>query len=248
MSIELTTKQYDNIAAEYHYCRTHDLIFYTEYLELPAMLGFIENDFKNKKILDLGCGMGILTQHLQAVADEVKGCDISTEMLKIAIQNNPNVKFRLSKNGLIPFDDDFDIVIASLVLDNVADWNPIFQDIKRILKQDGLFIFSLINPISECGFTDENNKRVIGSPSYFSTDKLSKNWKANNKSYPFIRYHKTYEQIISLILENGFEISGYKDIFPIESAKDKFPKQYELWSMVPKCCIWKIRQKKLINA
>ncbi len=244
MNIELTAKQYDDIAVEYHYCRTHDLSFYTEYLELPAMLGFIENDLKNKKILDLGCSTGILTQHLQTIANEVKGCDISTEMLKIAIQNNPNVKFCLSKNGLIPFDDGFDIVVASLVLDNIADWNPLLQDVKRILNQDGLFIFSLINPISECGFTDESNSRVLGSPSYFSTDKLSKNWKANNKIYPFIRYHKTYEQIISLILENGFEINGYKDAQPIKSAKDKFPEQYALWSRVPKCCIWKIRPKR----
>lgn len=49
MSIKATAKQYDAMADEYHYCRTNDLSFYTEYLELPAMTDFIKSNCKNKK-------------------------------------------------------------------------------------------------------------------------------------------------------------------------------------------------------
>ena len=56
-------------------------------------------------------------------------------------------------------------------------------------------------------------------------------------------YHKTYETIINIILNNGFEIVGYKDCFPLKKSKKLFPKEYNFLSQVPYFCVWKVKKK-----
>jgi hypothetical protein len=45
------------------------------------------------------------------------------------------------------------------------------------------------------------------------------------------------------LLNNGFEIMGYKDTFPIKKAKRIFPEDYAEYSKIPYFCVWKVRKK-----
>ena len=131
-----TKSKYDLIAEHYHNLRTklnpHGWM-YNEHLEMPATLKSIGN-VKGKKILDFGCGTGIYTKILKNKGAKIKGFDISPKMLKIAKDYVKNVEFRQGTGNKIPFDEKFDIVVASLVLDYFKDWNKPLKEINRILK------------------------------------------------------------------------------------------------------------------
>ena len=130
-------KVYDNAADYYHYGRTKKYPqgwFYNELLEMPATLELLGN-VKGKKILDFGCGTGIYAKLLTKKGAIVKGFDISEEMLKIAKKENPKLDLKIGSGYKIPFNEKFDIILASLVVHYLKDWNKMLREIKR-MKED----------------------------------------------------------------------------------------------------------------
>ncbi len=251
-------KKYNIIAEHYHNWRTKinpKGYIFNEHLEMPGMLKLLGN-VKEKKILDFGCGTGIYSKILKNKGADVKGFDISPGMLKIAKRYVNNVEFRLGKGNNIPFNEKFDIVFASLVLEHINNWDEVFKEVKKVLKKDGYFIFSIGNPIIDVAKTYKIKSKPIYKnelplmifEDYFTERKIYKIWKSilHKKEFKDIKmpaYHKTYETIIKTILKNNFEIIDYKDCYPIKKAKKLFPKQYRFLSKVPYFCVWKVRKK-----
>jgi SAM-dependent methyltransferase len=243
---KLAKREYDLMAEEYHNIRTKKYPqgwFYNELLEMPAVLELLGN-VRGKKILDLGCGTGIYAKLLTKKGAIVKGFDISPEMIKIAKQENPKLDLKVGSAYNIPFNEKFDIVLGSLVVDYIRDWNKMFSEIRRVLKDNGIFIFSTGNPVAE--FPDrikvgKKTIKVLGN--YFKEERKYSFWKLNGKKIKVFSYHITYETIIRRILKNGFEIIDYKDCFPIKKARKLFPEDYAEYSKRPFFCAWKVRIK-----
>jgi len=242
-------KAYDIMAQEYHRIRTKEGKvgrFYNELLEMPTTLELLGN-VKGKKILDWGCGSGIYAKLLTKKGAKVKGFDISEEMIKIAKKDNPKLELKIGSGTKIPFNGKFDIVVASLAIHYLKDWNNVFKEVRRVLKKGGFFVFSIGNPFTHsCKRKKIGNKklRVLGIKSYFKDHKLSADWKLpNGKKATIITYIKTYEEIIKIILKNKFEIVGYKDTYPLAKAKKLFPQEYEINTKYPFFCVWKVRKK-----
>tara|TARA_Y100000310_G_C20437561_1_gene694458 strand:+ start:82 stop:837 length:756 start_codon:yes stop_codon:yes gene_type:complete len=243
------SEKYNFMAKSYHNLRTKKNPkgwFYNELLEMPATLNLLGN-VKNKKVLDFGCGTGIYAKQLTKKGALVKGFDVSSEMIKIAKDENPKLDLKVGSGYKIPFNEKFDIVFAALVLDYFSDWNKVFNQVKKVLKKNGHFIFSIGNPVSEVVKKvkiNEKTFRILGENDYFKEKKIYSVWKnINSKNMKIPIYHKTYETIIKTILNNGFEIVDYRDCFPLKKAKKLFPKDYSLFSKTPYFCVWKIRKK-----
>src|SRR3989344_6168312 len=129
-------KNYDLSAEVYHNLRTKENPqgwFYNELLEMPSTLELLGN-IKGKKILDFGCGTGIYAKLLTKKGAIVKGFDLSPAMLKIAKEENPKLNLILGSGYNIPFNEKFDIVVASLVVHYLKDWDKMLKEVKRVLK------------------------------------------------------------------------------------------------------------------
>ncbi len=100
---------------------------------------------RESDVLDLGCGTGELAEVAAAAGLHVTGCDISFEMLRGAAENDPRsivdwVLLDPSWRSL-PFDDlSFDAVIASSVLEYVADPSAVFDECARVLRPGGIIV------------------------------------------------------------------------------------------------------------
>lgn len=238
--------KYNQVATTYHNLRTKDNPqgwFYNELLEMPVTFELL-GDVKGKKILDLGCGTGIYAKILTKRGALVKGFDISPKMIEIAKKENPDLELKVGSANKIPFDEKFDIVLASLMVHYLNDWTKMFEEIRRVLKPNGIFIFSTGNPVSEISEKlkiDGKKYRILGD--YFKERKYYGVWKLKDKKVKVGCYHKTYETIINTIIKNNFEIIGYKDAFPIPRAKKLFPQDYALYSKVPFFTVWKIKKQ-----
>ena len=241
---------YRNAAEFYHDYRTKinpKGWFYNELLEMPTTLKLL-GDLKGKKVLDYGCGSGIYSKILSKKGANVKGFDISEEMLKIARKDNPHIEFRQGSGYNIPFKEQFDIVVAPLVIHYMGAWNKVFREVSRVLKKDGLFVFSCGNPVyevSESVKVKGKKYKALGISSYFKEKVFYNTWRNeyNNKKINAPFYHKTYGTIVKTIISNGFEIVDYEDCFPLKKAKKLFPKDYEKFSKMPIFCVWKVRKK-----
>lgn len=108
----------------------------------------------NCRILEIGCGTGILWKHLLKNHPQIKEIilsDFSEGMLKSAeenlaeFKNSYKMKFQKIDAVEIPYDFGyFDVVIANHVLYHVAEVEKSLSEISRVLKKDSFFYATTI--------------------------------------------------------------------------------------------------------
>lgn len=97
------------------------------------------------KCLDLGCGIGQYSKQLIKYGYDVTSADISDIALNKVKDFNENV-VKLDMRDKLPFqNNEFDLVFANLSIHYFPDEDTrkLMIEIKRILKEDGLFIGSV---------------------------------------------------------------------------------------------------------
>ena len=95
--------------------------------------------------LDLGCGIGQFSKWFMENGYEVISSDISKIALEKVKEFNSNV-VNVDMREKLPFEDNkFDLVFANLSIHyfSDSDTKSLMNEIKRILKKDGLFIGSV---------------------------------------------------------------------------------------------------------
>lgn len=103
---------------------------------------------KDLRVLDLGCNCGYGTYHLSNSSKTVIGVDISEKAIAAAQCKfiACNMQFRLVNGITLPFEDDqFDMVTSFQVLEHIPDYNAHFQEIIRVIRDDGLLIIATPN-------------------------------------------------------------------------------------------------------
>jgi 2-polyprenyl-3-methyl-5-hydroxy-6-metoxy-1,4-benzoquinol methylase len=100
-----------------------------------------------KKVLDLGCGDGVLTHKLVEQGAICYGIDLSDIAIKFATEKhkerNSKAKFKCASVYETGFDDHFfDVVICSDVIEHLQEPERLLKEIDRILKVGGKAIIS----------------------------------------------------------------------------------------------------------
>lgn len=98
-------------------------------------------DLKGKRVLDVGCGIGIYSWAFFNESAEVFGIDIDKENIKKARKQAPGVRFLTSEGENLPFENDFfDIIFLNEVLEHVKDDKKTISECLRVLKPGGKII------------------------------------------------------------------------------------------------------------
>ncbi|WP_270453041.1 class I SAM-dependent methyltransferase [Halonatronomonas betaini] len=100
---------------------------------------------KNKKVLDAGCAAGWYTEWLLNQGAEVTVIDFSPEMIKMTEKRvGSRAKIiQADLNQPLDFikDQELDLIISSLTLHYIKDWEPVMAEFNRILKKSGSLVF-----------------------------------------------------------------------------------------------------------
>ena len=107
-------------------------------------------DYRGKKVLDVGCGGGFLTEEIAKFGLETTGLDPSVPSLHTARNHaatmNLSIDYHEGFGERLPFPDEkFDMVFCLDVLEHVRDFEKILREVRRILVPGGFFFFETVN-------------------------------------------------------------------------------------------------------
>ncbi|MBR9699256.1 class I SAM-dependent methyltransferase [Candidatus Woesearchaeota archaeon] len=104
-----------------------------------AVVRLVESFDKNKHVVDLGCGKGEVVRALKK-----KGFS-HIQYADLVDKYDGKVKIMDFNEGLKFKDDMFDIVVSSETIEHLENKYFFFDEVKRILKPGGTFVFTTPN-------------------------------------------------------------------------------------------------------
>ncbi len=119
----------------------------------PLRIKFIQDyaEIANKRIVDVGCGGGILTEGLANQGADVLGIDLSEELIDIAdlhsLESGIGAQYRkISAEALAEQEpESFDHVTCMEMLEHVPKPGSIIQACAQLVKPGGMVFFSTLN-------------------------------------------------------------------------------------------------------
>ena len=128
---------WDKNAGRYDRFMRKDRAAYDEMYEL------IRPVVRHKTVLELATGTGLIAKHIVIAAAHIEATDASAEMIAEAKRDNRSAKLYFSVQDMffLPYaEESFDVVIVSNALHIVPQPEKALQEIKRVLKDDGVLI------------------------------------------------------------------------------------------------------------
>lgn len=98
------------------------------------------------RVLDVGCGPGLLSESLAEYASSVEGIDFSKTMIEYARESRAGATFRVANAESLPFEEsEFDVAVCCYTSHHFARPEKVYREILRVLKPGGRVAF--IHPI-----------------------------------------------------------------------------------------------------
>ena len=120
----------------------------------PIRIKYIQDVVNKKqinkmKILDLGCGGGLISEGLSKKGANVTGIDFVKDNINIARihakKSNLNIDYKTLDFENEKISSKYDIIVIFEVLEHLSDWKSFIKKIQSNLKSNGVLIISTIN-------------------------------------------------------------------------------------------------------
>lgn len=109
---------------------------------------------EGRRILDVGCGIGMYVNRFREFSDEVYGVDIDEEKVILASQSLPNILQAPAES--LPFPDNmFDVVVLHEVIEHVTSDRTTIREAVRCVRPGGavvIFAPNRLYPFETHGF------------------------------------------------------------------------------------------------
>jgi len=104
---------------------------------------------KNLKILDIGCGGGLISEPMARLGGEVTGIDAAEKNIKIASihskKNNLKINYLNKSPEQMTEKNKFDIILNLEIIEHVDDVNLYLESCYKLLKKNGLMFTATLN-------------------------------------------------------------------------------------------------------
>ena len=108
-----------------------------------------EKPLEKVRILDIGCGGGLLSEPLCRLGAEVVGIDASDKNIKVAKlhakKNNLNIKYFCSSPENLMITQKCDVILNMEIIEHVDDVDFFLKTSAKLLKKDGLMFVATLN-------------------------------------------------------------------------------------------------------
>lgn len=243
-------KIYDKLAEFYHTKRLKREDW-NALIEQPTSFSLL-GDVKRKKVLDAGCGSGIYTKILAKKGAKVCALDLSSKMLKLAKEHCKNYKIEFKQGSIdkLPYPKNkFDAILASLVIHYLKKPEKAFKEFNRVLKKNGILVFSTHHPIMESWrdvktikskIKRTKDKNVMVLSDYFKKGKYY--WKLHKSEVKVPAYRFGFERLFDILYKTGFIVEKFKEPY-IRKNQKKLKRFHKRFIEVPTFIVLKCRKR-----
>ncbi len=101
------------------------------------------------KILDIGCGGGLLSEPMTRLGAEVVGIDASEKNINVAKlhakKNNLNIEYLCASPEKLDNKKKFDVILNMEIIEHVEDVNFFIKSCSSLLKKNGIMFVATLN-------------------------------------------------------------------------------------------------------
>lgn len=193
----------------------------------PAILR-LAGDVTGKRVLELGCAAGVLTEHLVDLGADVLALDREPRLVEIA-RHRLGGRARVEVVDLEqPLDlvpaDSIDLVVASLVLHYIEDWAPLLAELRRCLTPGGALVFSIHHPITGWLLSDQTD--------YHRVELISETWDLDGQAMTAQLYRRPLSAIFGQLQRAGFVVDVVDEPRP-QAGPDAAPWMLDVLNTKP---------------
>jgi SAM-dependent methyltransferase len=218
-SAEGTFNDYEGFAAAY--ARGNETNPYNARYERPAILA-LAGDVRGLRVLDAGCGPGVLAAELAGRGAVVTGVDLSEALLGIARDRlGPGAPLHQADlSQPLPFPDAaFDLVTCSLVMHYLAEWEPTLREFHRVLVPGGRLVLSTHHPFMDL--------RASGRDDYLGHWTYTEDWARDGRMMHMRFWHRPLRAMMAAFKAAGFAVDEIEEPDPQPELADQDPQDYQ---------------------
>ena len=104
---------------------------------------------KNIKILDIGCGGGLLSEPMCRLGADITAIDASEKNISVAKlhskKNNLKIRYICTSPEKLKLKDKFDVILNMEIVEHVEDVNFFLKSCSNLLKKNGIMFVATLN-------------------------------------------------------------------------------------------------------
>jgi len=108
-----------------------------------------EKPLNKIKILDIGCGGGLLSEPMSRLGADVTGIDASIKNISVAElhakKNNIKIKYICSTPEKLNMEKKFDVILNMEIIEHVEDIDLFLKSSAKLLKKNGIMFVATLN-------------------------------------------------------------------------------------------------------
>jgi 2-polyprenyl-6-hydroxyphenyl methylase / 3-demethylubiquinone-9 3-methyltransferase len=103
--------------------------------------------FKNLKLLDVGCGGGLIAEPMTRLGANVTGIDASEKNINVAKFHAEQMNLKINYLCATPekLNEQFDVILCLEIIEHVADVDLFIKSCAKLLKKNGIIFFATLN-------------------------------------------------------------------------------------------------------
>ena len=109
----------------------------------------LNKPFKNLKILDIGCGGGLLSEPMSRLGANVVGIDASKKNIGVAKfhakKNKLKIDYRVASPEMLKTKVKFDVILNMEIVEHVENINFFINQSSKLLKKNGVMFVATLN-------------------------------------------------------------------------------------------------------
>jgi SAM-dependent methyltransferase len=229
----------------------------------PALASLL--DLKpGQHILDIACGNGLTSRRLAALGAQVTAFDFSTNLIEKAKVRSANLHAprQVSYHVIDATDDSqllslgqakFDSALSNMALFDMADIETLFRTLPKLLKPNGIFVFSITHPAFNNSssvhvmeeFDDGEIKTIYSVKiSRYMSNYHAKGLALRGQPKPQMYFERPLQYYLNLGFQNGFVLDGFEErAFPPDHPQTSPLGWGGKFSEIPPALIARLRKR-----
>ena len=213
-----------------------------EVLLWPAIEKLIELK-AGEKVLDVACGNGLTSRRLAQLGASVVAFDFSEKMIEHAIERSRKYSEQIEylvldgsdENALLDLGENgFEAALCNMALFDMAEIDPLFRALSRLIKPGGRFVFSILHPcfnsskVTRVAEQNDSEGELVAVYSLkvfgYKSSSTNKGVALRDQPVPQLYFHRSLEEVLNIGFDRGFILDKFEEpTFPSDHPPGRDP-------------------------